>query len=62
MVKLIKDVFAVPDGAIYPRLYRAGEEVSGSVLQAAIEQGAVEIEKDRPLVVKPKRGRPLRKG
>lgn len=41
MAKLSDDIFAVPDGEVYPRLFTAGEEVFGSVEIAAIDQDKI---------------------
>ncbi len=59
MPKLKQDIFAVPDGEIHPKLFRAGEEVTGRVAAAAAEQG--KIEQQPPVAVNDtprKRGRP----
>lgn len=39
MPKLTEDIYAVPDGEIHPRLFKAGEDVTGNVAAAAEEQG-----------------------
>jgi hypothetical protein len=39
MAKLIKPLFAVPDGEIHPRWFQAGEDVTGNVERAAKDQG-----------------------
>ena len=39
MPKLSDDIFAVPDGELHPRWFKAGEDVTGSVAVAAAEQG-----------------------
>ena len=39
MAKLTKDQFAVPDGQIYPKWFREGEEVTGDVAKAARSRG-----------------------
>lgn len=44
MPKLKEDIFAVPDGAIYPQWFRAGEEVIGCVAVAAKELGKLQDE------------------
>lgn len=59
MPKLTKDIFAVPDGEIHPKLFRSGDEVTGQVAAAAAEQGKIE---QQPLIAANdtprKRGRP----
>jgi hypothetical protein len=65
MAILREDFFAVPDGEIYPRMFRAGETVSGQVKEAAIRMGKV-IHDVAPASTiphssedaKPRRGRP----
>lgn len=48
MPKLTADLYAVPDGEIYPRMFKAGEEVTGEVLRSARSRGIVdEIEPRR---------------
>lgn len=42
MAKLTQDIYAVPDGELHPQLFRAGQNVSGSVEDAAREQGKLE--------------------
>jgi len=42
MPKLTEDLFAVPDGEIYPRWFRAGEVVTGEVARAALSRGILE--------------------
>lgn len=42
MTKLIKEVRAVPDGEIYPVVYRAGEECPAWLLPAARDLNALE--------------------
>jgi hypothetical protein len=42
MPRLTEDLFAVPDGEIYPRWFRAGEVVTGDVEQAARSRGILE--------------------
>lgn len=42
MAVLSEDLYAVPDGDIYPRLFKAGETVSGSVEAAAEAQGKLQ--------------------
>lgn len=39
MPKLSEDLFAVPDGALHPRWFLAGEDVQGAVADAARAQG-----------------------
>jgi len=39
MIRLAEDIFAVPDGELHPRWFKAGEDVSGAVAEAAIAQG-----------------------
>lgn len=39
MPKLTQDIFAVPDGELHPRWFRAGDEVTGAVAAAAEAQG-----------------------
>ena len=53
MPKLTEDLFAVPDGEIYPRWFKAGEVVTGDVARAALSRGILEgdakmIETKRP--------------
>ena len=36
---LKEDFFAVPDGEIYPKMYRAGDAVTGQVADAARRNG-----------------------
>jgi pyruvate/2-oxoglutarate dehydrogenase complex dihydrolipoamide acyltransferase (E2) component len=38
-VKLMQQLECVPDGEVYPKLYRAGEVVDGNVAKAALDQG-----------------------
>jgi hypothetical protein len=45
MPKLTEDLFAVPDGEIYPRMFKAGEEVTGQVERAARSRGILEAPK-----------------
>lgn len=42
MVKLIKDFRGVPNRAIYPVTYKAGDECPPELLPGALELGAVE--------------------
>jgi len=44
MPKLTEDLFAVADGEIYPRWFKAGEDVSGDVERAARSRGILEVE------------------
>jgi hypothetical protein len=53
MAKLKKRIFAVPDGEIHPRWFEVGEDVSGSVEQAAKAQGALDVRKPRNKATKP---------
>lgn len=53
MPKLKEDIWAVADGEIHPRLFRAGEDVTGGVADAAKAQGKLQ---DEP---KKKPGRPV---
>lgn len=39
MAKLSDDIFAVPDDSLYPKWFRSGQDVTGSVAKAAKEQG-----------------------
>jgi hypothetical protein len=39
MATLSADIFAVPDGEVYPRWFRSGEAVTGAVAEAAKAQG-----------------------
>jgi hypothetical protein len=39
MATLSADIFAVPDGEVHPRWFRAGEAVTGAVAEAAKAQG-----------------------
>lgn len=39
MAKLTQDFEAVPDGEIYPRVFKAGEEVTGDVAREARAAG-----------------------
>lgn len=43
MPELKEDIFAVPDGEIYPRKFCAGEDVGGAVASAADEQGKLVV-------------------
>lgn len=45
MPKLLEDLYAVPDGEIYPKWFRAGEDVTGDVAKAARSRGILEWEK-----------------
>lgn len=47
MPKLTEDLFAVPDGDLHPRWFRAGDEVSGAVAKAAKAQGKLADEPAR---------------
>jgi hypothetical protein len=47
MPKLSEDLFAVPDGEVHPRWFRAGEEVTGDVAKAAEAQGKLGPAKKR---------------
>lgn len=50
-VKLTQQFDCVPDGEVYPKLFAAGEIVSGNVAQAALDQGKgtpVEADNDAP--------------
>ena len=42
MAVLSEDLYAVPDGGIYPTLFKAGETVRGSVEDAAQAQGKLQ--------------------
>lgn len=42
MAKLKERIFAVPDGAIYPRWIEAGEDVTGSLEVSARNRGLIE--------------------
>jgi|GEM_PF-6660701 len=42
MAVLKADFYAVPEGEIYPRLFKAGETVDGLLEQAARDQGKAE--------------------
>lgn len=48
MAKLTQDLFAVADGEIHPRWFKAGEEVMGQVERAARSRGIVEEPKPTP--------------
>ena len=49
MPKLKDDIWAVADGEIHPRLFKAGEDVSGGVENAARDQGKLaDNEKRKP--------------
>lgn len=65
MTTLSKDIFAVPDGGIHPRWFRAGEQVSGQVARAAAAQGAIAPAANASPEIAPeaprKRGRPAKK-
>ena len=60
MAILTHDFFAVPDGEVYPRWFRAGDEVSGEVCDAARAAGKLADEPARNDDT-PKRGRPSKK-
>lgn len=60
MPKLTKDLFAVPDGEIYPVMFKAGEEVTGGVARAAMKRGILEPEK-RPMNTKARKAAPENK-
>lgn len=47
MPKLTEDIFIVPDGEIYPRWFRAGEEVAGNVEEAARARGILAEKRKR---------------
>ena len=47
MPKLTDDLFAVPDGELHPRWFRAGDDVTGSVAAAAEAQGKLEAEQPK---------------
>lgn len=47
MAKLTEDLFAVSDGEIYPRWFKAGEEVSGGVERSARSRGILEQPKQK---------------
>lgn len=53
MAKLKEDFYAVPNGEIYPRWFRAGDDVTGEVEAAA--RSCNLIVSNEPVV---KRGRP----
>ena len=57
MPKLKSDIFAVPDGDLHPRWFRAGEDVSGDVERAAMDQGKL-ADEVAPAATAPRRGRP----
>lgn len=46
-MKLIKDFYGVPTGAIYPLLYKKGDECPPELIQAAQSVGAVEPAKGK---------------
>ena len=48
MPKLTKQLFIVPDGEIYPRMFQPGDEVSGNVERAARKRGILETPKPAP--------------
>lgn len=48
MAKLTQDLFAVPDGEIHPRWFKAGDDVTGTVAEAAKAQGKLVDEKRAP--------------
>lgn len=47
MPKLADDIFAVPEGELHPRWFKAGETVTGSVAEAAAAQGKLEPERQK---------------
>jgi len=47
MPKLSEDLFAVPEGALHPRWFRAGEDVQGAVAEAAKAQGKLAQEQKK---------------
>lgn len=44
MPVLSEDIFAVPDGEIHPKWFRAGDNVTGQVAVAARDQGKLQAE------------------
>jgi hypothetical protein len=51
------DWFAVPEGEIYPQMYRAGTVLSGELLDRALALGLVAESQDPPPVEAPARSR-----
>lgn len=45
MPKLKEDHYAVPDGEIYPKMFLAGEEVTGQVAESAKQAGRLQATK-----------------
>jgi hypothetical protein len=41
MAKLTADLLGAPDGEVYPRVFKAGEECPPELMEAAISLGAV---------------------
>ena len=54
MPKLTEDLWAVPDGEVHPRWFRAGDEVTGEVAVAAAEQGKIAQPKKKAPATKAK--------
>jgi len=52
---LIKDIFGVRAGKIYPEVIKAGEECPDNLLDAAREAGALEVTAEQTLSDEPKR-------
>lgn len=48
MVKLVKALFGVPDGEVYPREFSAGEDCPPELEDAAREIDALEANEDAP--------------
>lgn len=41
-MKLIKEIYGVPNGEVYPRTFPAGEDCPSELVEAARQMGAIE--------------------